>query len=380
MLFRGLVISSALLASSVASADIGFAAAVDAARAAAPLGRLFAIEQRVRGSAMVYEADLYNAELTTRYQPRLNLDTGALIRLNVNNVSAAARAALKPINDRLGSVQVDFAQAISIANEATQRSDVQKVEYDIEAGILAYQVKYFDGVTKSYIDSVTGGVVPHHMPDDDMDPTNPATSVSSAIGIAQEFKGSGWVSIGLESETEDGGNIVEVLLLDLKSGMLSVVDVSGTAVSHSVDFQPAGGQANRIGAIRSHWGMVVTDLAAAVGAAGAAYPGSGIVEAEMAIETHKNVTSMKWKINLITADLIQIDYIVDATTPLNNGFRMAMAPVTPLVGDFNRDGVVNALDLTEVFSAWGTVNPLMDINGDSMVGSHEVTAVISNWG
>ena len=62
------------------------------------------------------------------------------------------------------------------------------------------------------------------------------------------------------------------------------------------------------------------------------------------------------------------------------GFRFAAAPAAARVGDYNYDGVVNALDITEVFSAWGATNPLMDIDGDGLVGSAEVAAVISNWG
>jgi hypothetical protein len=274
----------------------------------------------------------------------------------------------------------DFAAAIDTANTASARTDVQKVAYDIEAGILAYQVEYFDGVTKMYIDSVTGGVIPHHGADDDMDPTNPSTSVMSAIGLAEGHKGMGWVTIGLENEAEKGGNIVEVLLMDLKSSMLSVVRVAGDAVLSASDFEPAGNQASRVAAIRGNWDLVVTGLSAAIGAAEAAYPGAGIAEAEFEVETEKTGNTVSWKINLITAEMIEIDYIVDASQAIGNGFRFATAPVTARQGDYNRDGIVDALDITEVFNAWGSVNPIMDVNGDDMVGAQEVTAVISNWG
>jgi hypothetical protein len=383
MSLRTIAITSTLVAASLAAtatADIGFSAAVDGARAAAPLGTLFGIQQRERNGAMVYEGELYNAALTTRYQPRLNIETGALIRLNINAVSAANRANLQPIADRLDEVQVDFAAAIDTANTASARTDVQKVAYDIEAGILAYQVEYFDGVTKMYIDSVTGGVIPHHGADDDMDPTNPSTSVMSAIGLAEGHKGMGWVTIGLENEAEKGGNIVEVLLMDLKSSMLSVVRVAGDAVLSASDFEPAGNQASRVAAIRGNWDLVVTGLSAAIGAAEAAYPGAGIAEAEFEVETEKTGNTVSWKINLITAEMIEIDYIVDASQAIGNGFRFATAPVTARQGDYNRDGIVDALDITEVFNAWGSVNPIMDVNGDDMVGAQEVTAVISNWG
>jgi len=376
---KAFVVLSTLLAASVASADIGFSAAIDASRAAAPEGTMYGIQQRVRNGVMVYEGEHYNAGLTTRYQPRIDLETGALIRVNINGVSDAARAALQPIADRLGEVQVDFAAAIATANAASERTDVQKVAYDLEAGILAYQVEYFDGVTKMYIDSVTGGVIPHHGPDDDTDPTNPSTSVIAAIGIAEAHKGAGWVSIGMENESEKGGNIVEVLMLDLKGGMLSSVKVGGDAVLSATDFSPIGNQADKVAEIQANWSIVQLGLAGAIGAAEKAYPGAGIAETELEIEVEDAGTGAQWKVNLITAEGIEIDYVVDAASAGGNGFRFAMAPVSFATGDFNRDGSVNAMDITEVFSAWGAINPIMDINGDDVVGAHEIAAVVSNW-
>jgi hypothetical protein len=353
MSFRTIAVLSSMLCAATASADIGFSAAIDASRAASPLGTLYGIQTRERNGVMVYEGELYNAGLTTRYQPRFNMESGALIRVNVNGVSDAARAALQPIADRLGEVQVDFAAAINTANAASERSDVQKVAYDIEAGILAYQVEYLDGDTKMYIDSVTGGVIPHHGADDDMDPTNPSTSVMAAIGIAEAHKGMGWFTIGMENEAEKGGNIVEVLLVDTKSGMLSVVRVAGDAVLSSSDFEPIGNQAERVAEIRANLDMVVTGLSAAIGAAEAAYPGACIAEAEFEVETEKTGTTINWKINLITAEMIEIDYVVDASQAIGNGFRFATAPVSFRQGDYNRDGRVDAADITALLQAWG---------------------------
>ncbi|MEY2715687.1 MAG: hypothetical protein RIT24_2030, partial [Planctomycetota bacterium] len=116
-------VSVALSVASVASADIGFNAAVDAARAAAPQGTLFGIKQRVRNGTWIYEGALYNAGITTRYEPRINRDTGELIRVNVNAVNPKSAAALQPIADRLGEVQVDFAAALATANADSGRTD-----------------------------------------------------------------------------------------------------------------------------------------------------------------------------------------------------------------------------------------------------------------
>ena len=372
-------VSVALSVASVASADIGFNAAVDAARAAAPQGTLFGIKQRVRNGTWIYEGALYNAGITTRYEPRINRDTGELIRVNVNAVNPKSAAALQPIADRLGEVQVDFAAALATANADSGRTDPEVIQYDIEAGILAYQVDYFDGVTKSYIDAATGNVIPHHGNGGD-DPSNPSTVIVAALGLAGSHMGEGWVVIGFENEAEDGGNIVEVLLINLKSGMASIVNVGGDAVLSSGEFSPVGRQAEKVAEIRANWGSVTAELSAAVEMAESAYPGASIHEASLEVEIEDAGTAMNWKINLITAEGFEIDYLVSASGGSGGGFRRAMAPVTMRAGDFNLDGVVDSFDIGEVFSAWGTFNPLMDVDGNEFVGSAEVAAIISNWG
>lgn len=378
MSFKALAVTSSLLAATIASADIGFPAAVDASRAAAPQGNLFAIQKRIRSGVMVYESELYDAPLSNSYGPRLSL-SGAILRLDQGHVNDATRATLQPVADRLGELQIGFADAINAANADTSRTDVQKVSLEIEANILAYHVDYFDGVSRADIDGATGGVIPHHLPGDDMDPTNPSTAVVAAVGVAQAEKGKGWVSIGLESEAEAGGNTVEVLLLNLNSGVLSLVDVAGDTVLSDIEFPPAGGQVRKVAKIRANWSLVVTDLAGAVAVAEAAYPGAGVVNAELEAETEKTGNTVEWKLNLITADLIEIDFVVDATVPSGNGANFAMAPVNPLPGDLNLDGVVNAADITELFGVWGQVNPLIDVDGDGIVGGAELTQLIANW-
>ena len=373
-------ITVAMSIAGIAAADIGFPAAIDGARAAAPLGTLFGIKQRVRNGIWIYEGELYNAGLTTRYEPRINRDSGELIRVNVNAVGPKARAGLQPIADRLGGVQVDFAAALANANADTGRTDPERIAYDIQAGLLAYQVEYFDGVTKSYIDAATGGVIPRHAPDDNDDPSNPSTVILSALGLASSHMGEGWVAIGFENEFEDGGNIVEVLLINLKSGMASIVNVGGDAVLSSGEFSPVGRQAEKIADIRANWGSVSVELPAAVEMAEAAYPGARLLESSLKVEIEDAGTTMNWKINLITADGFELDYLVTASGGSGGAFRRATAPVTTRAGDFNLDGVVNSLDLGEVFNAWGTFNPLIDVDGNEIVGAPELSAVISNWG
>lgn len=192
--------------------------------------------------------------------------------------------------------------------------------------------------------------------------------------------GEGWVVIGFENEAENGGNIVEVLLVNLKSGMASIVNVGGDAVLSSGEFSPTGRQAEKIAAIRANWGAVGTGLSAAVEMAEAAYPGSQLHEAGLKVEAEDTGTTLTWKINLVAASGFEIDYLVSASAGSGGNFRRAVAPVTTRAGDFNLDGAVNALDVTEIFNAWGTFNPLIDTDGDEIVGPAEITTVISNWG
>ena len=47
----------------------------------------------------------------------------------------------------------------------------------------------------------------------------------------------------------------------------------------------------------------------------------------------------------------------------------------PLLGDINGDGIVDATDLTFLFSAWGTPNA--DLNGDGTTDSADLSVILS---
>ena len=50
-----------------------------------------------------------------------------------------------------------------------------------------------------------------------------------------------------------------------------------------------------------------------------------------------------------------------------------------VTGDVNGDGVVNGVDLTSLFSAWGTAGPAADLNGDGIVDANDMASVLSGW-
>ena len=169
-------------------------------------------------------------------------------------------------------------------------------------------------------------------------------------------------------------------MLNPKLGKLGLATVIGESVTSFVQFTPVGNQAARVARILPALSQIQLDAPGAVAAAEAAYPGAGINEVELAVETEKTGTTVTWKIALVTADLTELDYFVDATTPAGgNGFRFATAPTNFVPGDFNRDGIVNAIDLAELLSAFGFVNPLLDLNGNGLADAADLATVLSNW-
>jgi uncharacterized membrane protein YkoI len=383
MKIRSSIALAALAASSLvataASADIGFFAAVQLCRNAAPGKTLISIETRVRSGAWVYEGDLYSNPVAVKTTPRLNSNTGAILQIKNEAASAAEVAEVQAVLALLDTATIDFMDAVEIANNAAQQEATERAKLEIEHGILAFQVDYFDG-TQVDVDAVTGGVIPHHGEGDEIEPTLPATAVLPAITAAELNAGAGWWTIGLETEAEKGGGIVEVLMLNPKSGKLGLATVIGESVTSFVQFTPVGNQAARVARILPALSQIQLDAPGAVAAAEAAYPGAGINEVELAVETEKTGTTVTWKIALVTADLTELDYFVDATTPAGgNGFRFATAPTNFVPGDFNRDGIVNAIDLAELLSAFGFVNPLLDLNGNGLADAADLATVLSNW-
>lgn len=371
-------LTASSLAATIASADIGFFAAVQLSRNAVPESTLLSVETRIRNGIWVYEADLYNDAATLKSTPRLNRDTGAIIQIATDATDAEEAAQVQAIFSMLDTATIDFMDAIEIANGAAQQEAAERAKLEIEHGILAFQVDYLDG-TEVDVDAVTGGVIPHHGEGEPIEPTLPSTAVLPAIAAAELNAGAGWMTIGLETEAEKGGSLVEVLLLNPKSGMLGLATVVGESVTNFVEFTPVGNQAARVAEITAALDMVQLDVSGAVAAAEAAYPGAGINEIEFEVETEKTGTTVFWKVALVTEDLTELDYFVDATMPAGGGLAFATAPVNFVPGDLNRDQTVNAIDLAEILSAFGSTNPLLDINGNGLVDGADLATVLSNW-
>ncbi len=372
------VFAASSLVGAVASADIGFPAAVDAARAAAPKDILFSIRIDEQDKVLGYEADLFNLTATLGTSIRLDLDTGEVLESETDAVDPADAAEALAVIALLPDAQLDFADAIDVAATEVEGGELARVQLEIEAGILTFQVEYADG-TEVDVDAVTGGIIPHHADGDDFEETMPSAAVQAAVATAEASAGPAWTTIGLEVETEKAGNAVEVLFVNAKSGMLAEAVVIGDAVVEFTEFTPAGAQAAKVDAILAALPLVARPASAAIGVAEAEYPGAGINEVEIVVETEGQLTSVLWKVSLITVDLIEVDFFVDAMTAGAGGLQFATAPTNFSDADFNRDGAVNAIDLADLLSTFGAVNPPMDLSGNGTVDAADLAMLLSSW-
>jgi uncharacterized membrane protein YkoI len=360
-----------------AQADIGFPAAVTGCRAAVPQGTLLAVEIRERNNVLVYEGDMYDQAVTINWDPRLNMTTGALIAIDVDSPDQSSLSTIQWIMANLESATLDFADAIDAAAGSSSSSGLQKIQFDREEGILAFQLEYFD-LSKIYVDAVTGGIIPHHSSGDDFEETLPPAQFNACLAAADAAVGAGWTAFEGESEDESSSsmtpaNRVEVRYFETKgTGVRQVtVAVDGTVLSN-VEYTPTASQASRIAAIRALVSSLAVSMSSAVDTAVVNYPAATVHEAELKVEQG----ALKWKVELITAALVEIDVWVDATTP---AFLYATAAANTLPSDLNEDGLVDGSDLVQLFALWGVANPVIDMDGDTFVGGAELAGVLSRW-
>jgi hypothetical protein len=63
----------------------------------------------------------------------------------------------------------------------------------------------------------------------------------------------------------------------------------------------------------------------------------------------------------------------------NHTISVSFSLITPIVGDFNSDGLVNSIDLSLMVSAWNTSNSTYDLNHDGIVNSLDYVLMVQNW-
>jgi hypothetical protein len=62
------------------------------------------------------------------------------------------------------------------------------------------------------------------------------------------------------------------------------------------------------------------------------------------------------------------------------GYLCVEAAELGKVGDINRDGIVNGIDLAYILADWGTANPRSDLNHDGIVNGSDLGSLLTYWG
>lgn len=372
-----LIATLGLACAAAASADIGFPAAVDLCRGALPGKTLIEIVKRTRQGTLVYEGALYNpANLNTQWEARFRVSDGANMGLDTGATDSNDLSEVQAIMASISQVQLDFDDALTIAQAEIPTGAANKIELDFEEGILSYKVLFNDNAFRVYVDAATGGIVPQHQPGDDVEDL--ATPEQMIAGIDAVAASNGLPVLGAEGEDESGvdnnaATIIEVSQWNAATGMVVLTDVDAATgtLGQQVSFLPSSSQLQKINRVLAGLDTATLTFAGAISQTAAQFPGAGIHEVELEGED----AGLVYKLEIITATGLEMDVFVDAVS----SFAAAHAPINPIVGDGNNDGVVDGTDLGELLSMWGSPNPAFDFDGDGVVAGPDLGVLLGNW-
>ena len=101
--------------------------------------------------------------------------------------------------------------------------------------------------------------------------------------------------------------------------------------------------------------------------------------------TNQNFSSL-YVSSFEETDKIKNKYYVNGTTQTYSDVIYVPIPcdnnpnTNVLLGDYNRDGIINGSDLSTLLSSWNTVNYEVDLDGDGFVGGSDLAILLSQWG
>lgn len=368
-------ILAAWLSAAPVRADIGFAAAAAAGRAAVPGQTLLALRQRTRNGTWVYECDLVNTPPSAFTTATLDRDSGAVLDIAAVPVPPDELQATQQAIQRLNYATVDFAQAWQTANASTGQTDTERIDLLYEGGILAFRASYFEANGFTEVDSITGAVIPALVPGLGIEPTVSAAEMAGALAHAAWIAGAGWFPIEATALQRLDGVSIQVLLANRVSGLLMRPEIVQGFYIPSQTFVPLGTQIARSAAVGSGSGVVCRALDA-LAAAQSASPGLGVNS--VSLEPRAG-GGHDWVTRLVDAAEVERDARADASVPAGQKTTVFAAPVDIRAGDFTRDGIVDGRDLAEVLSYWGVFNPILDVNMSGSVDAGDLAAVLSDW-
>lgn len=371
-------ISSLLLVTGPALAQsLPMPEAILIAREAAPDRTLVQIDLRDPDADAFWKATFVNAELVNEQDVEIDATSGKVLAIEFDAIDPDDLAVYEAIFADPEAIQIDFIEALEIAAPLVEEAAMAwKSQLDFEAGLLAYQIEYSDE-TRIYIDAATGAVVNEHGEGEDDDILSPEQLIG-AIDAAASFNA--LPVLAAEADDDLGGDdnvatVVEVLQWNPKAAQLVLtwVDATTLEIIDSLAFNPSGQQLDRWQPVIDVLGTFTVTFADAVAEALAAQPDAiGVHEVALKAED----LGIFYKVELVNAMGFEIDVFVDA---FGNDPAASYAGVNYHPCDYNSDGIVGSLDLADLLSVWGTVNPGYDLDGDLTPGGYELGALLIGW-
>lgn len=369
----------ALLATSAPAVaqNVPMADAIGIAREIVPDRTLVEIDLRDLDVEPFWQASFVDEMLVDQQEVEIDATTGKVLGTEIDPIDPEDLAAYEAIFADPDAIAIDFLDALEIAGELVGEGVMAwNAELEFEAGILAYQIEYSDE-TKIYVDAASGAIVNEHGEAEDDDILAPEQLVG-AIDAAMAFNG--LPVLEAEGEDEAGGddnvaNVVEVLQWNAKSGQLTTtwVDAATFEIVDSVAFDPSGSQLQRLQPVIDALGTFTVSFADAIAEAMAAQPDAiGVHEISLKAED----LGIFYEVELVNAMGFEIDVLVDA---FGNDPAASYAGVNFHPCDYDCDGQVEAGDLAELLSVWGSMNPGYDLDGDQMVTGSELGALLIGW-
>jgi hypothetical protein len=123
-------------------------------------------------------------------------------------------------------------------------------------------------------------------------------------------------------------------------------------------------------------------LSASTGSNGTITPSGIITVNSGSSQTFIFTPNTGYRVSSVTVDGINqgsaSSYTLNNITT-NHTISVSFSLITPIVGDFNSDGLVNSIDLSLMVSAWNTSNSTYDLNHDGIVNSLDYVLMVQNW-
>ncbi|MFZ9915788.1 MAG: hypothetical protein ACO3IB_10715 [Phycisphaerales bacterium] len=363
-----------------AHADIGFPAAVQAARAQAPALRLIALRQRLLGGVPVYECDLVADQPVDATIVAIHRDTGALVSVTTEAIPPDERPLAAETVQRLTYARLDFADGLARANAISGSTAAERIELLPELGVLEIRTRYSDGTPSVGIDSISGAPIVEFPPGAAIEPTLTTPVIAGAVAHADALAGPEWVAVEAWAELAGATTVAKVLLAHRTNGNGRIDLVATGVVTPGTEFVMLGSQSLRAAPLIARKPAVGASMVDALVRIEQASAGVGVNRIELELPTAGGLPALAWRVGVVNAAEIEQDAMVDATVKGAASAPQFTAPLHRRAADLNRDSFVNALDLAEVLAAWGVANPLLDLNHSGSVDAGDLSIVLGGWG